>query len=699
VVSALQSPFTKSQITHFFRPPSRHSERSEESAFAGKAFFVNFFTFEADKVYIFTRYIVVIGGRTGRGKRANRRSPAEQMTDATNGTGAGKTFILEYSSPQFGSLKVPLRSESLAAYRFICSAEPHGVRRYEKLDHLGLLRAVHKSAHHSRWEYLMTQMYFVHFFDKESRSFGFSSRVSLSPTTEVSSVSEFLKSLILLYSYGHLWRTFEAERVWLQILRQRPKIRRAFYNGLPDDESRGYADSVLERENFYTLFKVMGLFLLEMGRREHRHQRAEGPHNFAMWIEILKSSFRSHPPGSTLDRAFRAFRHIRTISYTFLDLEFCQAFLKISPILLLQQLQSQPDEFLSDEAVSISKLLDDLGVMLFETLYGSPEVSAYKRLYFDEQMRKFERLVDRRGITFFYKDEHVLLQRLKQAKENDFGEVLRPDPMLKPFIRVRMLPNEYVGRSRCLWLKEEERLLALSAKAKVRYLVTPVPFRQNHGSILDVYLNEGATWGDKSTAAYRALHYIWDCYKSLRNYPGGLYEFSTEEAYRGLFAALMAHVFGASYRIRIEEATTPLDYPVSALYGQKDRRGWARVLNSEARKASFSSDRKWELTALKAVLSDEGRGIILACTGNVKLYDDSWRGVAEFDGVYLKVLRRSMHLTIIEAKRGIQRSSRQALNQLQESLGRLGVDPHSKRLKFHRRRGLAYVKACLPLPS
>jgi hypothetical protein len=604
--------------------------------------------------------------------------------------------LLEYSSPQFGSVKIPLHCESLAIYKFLCSAEPHGIRRYEKLDHLGVLRAVHKSAHHSRWEYLMTQMYFVDFFSKESRSFGFSSRVALSGGMELSSVSEFLKSVIFLYAYGHLWRTFEAERVWLQILKEQPRIWQVFYNGLPDDKCRQFADSVFERENFYVLFKLIGLFLLEMDRRERTSRRAQGPYNLDLWIEILKSSFQDHPPGSTLDRAFRAFRQIRRIAYTFLDLEFSQAFLKISPILLLQQVRSQPDEILSEEAVSISRLLDDLGVMLFETVYGSPEASAYKRVYFDEQLRRFRQLVGRRGVAFYSRNEHTLLQRLKQAKENDFGEV-SPDLVPKPFIRVSMLPNEYVSRSRCLWLQEENKLRASSGGTNVHYLVTPVPFHQNFGSILDVYLGDGPGWADKSTAVHSTLLYIGECYREFRNREL-LYEFCTEEAYRRMFVALLGQVFGTSYRIRLVEATTPLDYAVFALYGPKHWHKWSRTLASEARKSALSADRRWELASLKGILNKEEKGIILVCAGNVKLYDESWREIAEFDGVYLRLLRRSTHITIVEAKRGIQRSSRQALNQLRDSLNRLGVNSRSRRLTFQRRRGLAYVRAKLPLP-
>jgi hypothetical protein len=606
-------------------------------------------------------------------------------------------FLLEYSSPQFGSLKVPLRCESSAIYKYLSLKEPHGIRRYEKLDHLGVLRAVHKSAHHSRWEYLMTQMYFVHFFDKESRSFGFSSRVELGGGLEVSSVSEFLKSLVLLYAYGHLWRTFEAERVWLQILKQQSRIRKVFYKGLPDDESRRFAAAVLDGENFYALFKLIGLFLLEMERRKRTSSRAQSPYDFALWTEILKSSFKEHPPGSTLDRTFRAFRHIRTIAYTFLDLEFCQAFLKISPMLLLQQLRSEPDAFLSDGTASISRLLDDLGVMLFETVYGSPEASAYKRLYFDEQLRRFQELVERRGITFFCESEHALLQRIKQAKENDFGELPQPDVMPRPFIRLKMLPNEYVNRSRCLWLEEENRLRALSGAAKVRYLVTPVPFHENFGSILDLYLHDGATWADRSAGAYSTFLYVKECYKESCTLEG-MYEFCTEKACREVFVALLGHLLGPNYRIRIEEATSPLDYAVFALYGPKHWHKWTRTLASEARKASLSTDRRWELSCLKAVLGSEKKGIVLVCAANVKLYDESWRVTAEFDGVFFTFQKRATYITVIEAKRGIQRSSRRALSQLHESLGRLGIDSNSRHLKFWRRRGLAYVTAKLPFP-
>jgi hypothetical protein len=606
-----------------------------------------------------------------------------------------ESFQIDYSSPQLGSVKIPLRNESLSVFKFLAEAEPHGIGRFEKLDNLGVLRAAHKSAHHSRWEYMVTQMHLVHFFDQGDVAFGFSGRVRLKSGAEISSVSEFLKSLTLPYAYGHLWGTFEAERVWFEILKSQSAVWQTFLKGLPDDDCRNHAERVLKDEDCFSLFKILGLFMLEMERRAKIRQRPELDRQFRLWAEMLRGSFESQPQGSTLDRSLTAYRRIRTLAYTFLDLEFSQAFLKVNPILLFQQLKSEGDQLLSGEVTPVSRILDTLGSALFERLYASPEASALKRCYFDEQWRRVERLISKRGIAYFSKSEDALFQRLRQAKEHDFGEV-RLAGLRDPFLRIEMLPNAYVSRTPCQFYTEEKLLKSWSKSARVGYLVSPIPYENREGCMLDAFLQSGASWAERSTAFNCAVRFVRRCYSEWEHVPAG-FDFATADAFKTAFVKILEEIFGKRFKFRVEDGTSPLDYPVSVVRAGRTTAAWCRRLRSELKKSELPSDRKWELMCLGAIASGEERGILLVCSANIKVYDDHWREIAEFDGVYLRSLLRSLHLTLVEAKRGIQRTSGQALGQLKEALHRLGFAHESSKFKYGRRAGVAYVRSPCPL--
>jgi len=90
-----------------------------------------------------------------------------------------ETCVLDYSYPDFGLVSVPFYKESKEVIGFLEKAEDVGLRHFERLDHLGRLRDAHKSAHHSRWEYMFLQMYLFQEFRETGLSFRFSGGIKL----------------------------------------------------------------------------------------------------------------------------------------------------------------------------------------------------------------------------------------------------------------------------------------------------------------------------------------------------------------------------------------------------------------------------------------------------------------------------------------------------------------------------------------
>jgi hypothetical protein len=97
--------------------------------------------------------------------------------------------VITYEYPDLGHVEVVLQDESADIFRFLKSESRTGIEYFERLDQLGALRAVHKTAHHSRWEYMVLQMYLVQGL-KSSGAFGLSTSVKLTKLITVSSVEE-----------------------------------------------------------------------------------------------------------------------------------------------------------------------------------------------------------------------------------------------------------------------------------------------------------------------------------------------------------------------------------------------------------------------------------------------------------------------------------------------------------------------------
>src|SRR6266567_4048663 len=127
-----------------------------------------------------------------------------------------KTEEVKYSFPEIGPVQATLHCESAILYRYLeASGE---VERLEHLDHLGKIRAVHKSAHYSRWEYVMLQLYFIDALKEAAGIWGLSQEVPIKGH-RFSSAEELVKCWILLLNFSHLKGLFDSERVLFELLR------------------------------------------------------------------------------------------------------------------------------------------------------------------------------------------------------------------------------------------------------------------------------------------------------------------------------------------------------------------------------------------------------------------------------------------------------------------------------------------------
>src|SRR5437879_6555435 len=94
---------------------------------------------------------------------------------------------LQHSFPVIGQIEVPLHKESALIFEMLSRFPMAGAKHWQALDHLGELRNVLQCGHHSRYEYLVLQLYLIHFFKEKARGFGLSAGVTLPNGVQISS--------------------------------------------------------------------------------------------------------------------------------------------------------------------------------------------------------------------------------------------------------------------------------------------------------------------------------------------------------------------------------------------------------------------------------------------------------------------------------------------------------------------------------
>jgi hypothetical protein len=95
---------------------------------------------------------------------------------------------------------------------------------------------------------------------------------------------------------------------------------------------------------------------------------------------------------------------------------------------------------------------------------------------------------------------------------------------------------------------------------------------------------------------------------------------------------------------------------------------WWKAVWANSKSRKLATDRQHEVSILGKVLRKERRGSFVVCCANMRILDKNWLPIAEFDGLYLRIEKRSMRLKVIEAKRGISRRSEKGRHALSTKL-------------------------------
>lgn len=592
-----------------------------------------------------------------------------------------QTELITYEYPDLGRVEILLQNESADVYRFIKSEKSTGIEYFERLDQLGALRAVHKTAHHSRWEYMVLQMYLVQRL-KASGTFGFSTSVTLTKQHTVSSVEELLKSWILLNNYGHLLDTFEAERVWLELVLEGLLPQQTFLNCMPEDQSRSMAAKILEEEDLYGFHHLITLALLR--RIGERKQKLKA--TCSLWIEMVKAMLKAPKAGSKIERALTIFNAIRRASYVLLDMNRSTLFLRIDANNLLRNILENADRFLYDPEDDMNRTLRDMERLLFSEVYANAKSCAFTYEYVMGQKNRFRNIISKTGIDLYCRNYKTLTTQLNQAKISTFGKH-RALPRIRHTCRLNLLPDSWFERSECRFYTEQKKLHS-DANVNADFIITPTPYPEA-GSILDVFTKGQPSAAELSSIYCTLFEYVIECYQGWGE---RLIGYSAANPLRELFSQILRLYVGSELALRFAQGASPRDYHVDAMKKVKGKPSWIVDFRNDIQESGLTPDRKWELNALLRLLSRQRGELFLIAISNVHLYNPDGTRRVEWDGVFFDVERQNITMYVVEAKRGEARRSDKAKNALLDSLHRAGIRRNRRSLSVVKCEGFAYAR-------
>lgn len=272
-------------------------------------------------------------------------------------------MIINYQVPRLGMVSIELYK--LAEFTYQLLDKTGHIERMRRNPQLGVIRGVCEGAHHTRWEYVVTQLYLINKLKESKIKTGLSNDKPRIRNISVSG-AEILQIWILLFNAGHLLGTFSNERGLLMSIGTDKKISQAIRAGLPADQDiKQFFTKIVNKEDMYRLHEILAFFLLERLKRRCKKE--------ILLLEDILKLYRFEPSqgGERRRKLKNLFLRIRQAAYLYLDSNYSPVPIRfeIGPILFNFD-HYIPSLFSLDQS-PLSKSLESFENMIVDTFYLS----------------------------------------------------------------------------------------------------------------------------------------------------------------------------------------------------------------------------------------------------------------------------------------------------------------------------------------
>jgi len=585
-----------------------------------------------------------------------------------------KDAYQRYNLPGFGFVRIRLFRHSKRVFEFL---DGYGhIEQLHKIDQLGSIRRVLPGAHHTRYEYLMAQLAIItelcHLTGQLpaglSLARGRTTFGQLDGIDSPPSNGEVLQVLALLGNIGHLPGTFSSERAFLKFLRDHPKSRTAFRQGLPAEDRQAFSKAV-DRDKTHQFNYFIAAFLLN---RYRRRQDGDSVADFCQKIIRFFISPDLVNSDQSLAALWDLYRSLRRLTYLALDSHYAPVpfSLDLGPIFF------SLDHFLSDvfsQDSTFQGALQRIEGVLRDTVYMAPEQLINHAEVGNEVLLALENL-DSEPTTIGHlwtllgpnRKVNQLFQAAKSGGRGELGrrKIVQVSYDLDPALAPSVLPDPM----------EWERSARDSVGIRSGSFAADFDPGHRHLKVSAALANgmsRQAEWKATLGAARQVVEL------EARLISEGVQPSAPQATRNGidLLKFILPQALGPGRRCRLRTKPVVGVTPVIRCSGStraadlvKEYKGWA------ASSGFFDSDALNEIQILETTLRTISyRGALIAFAGSTEVIENEVL-VAEFDGIVVLLSRPvdQASLVIVEAK-NTSNGNTEADRQLRRRMSDLGV--------------------------
>jgi|GEM_PF-3386650 len=567
--------------------------------------------------------------------------------------------------PKIGKLKIELYGVAEQFYNIL---ENNGfINKLKRNAQLGVIQNVCEGAHHTRWEYVVTQLYLINCLQKRGpKNLGLGNN-SPKIGNALASGTEVLQTWVLLFNIGHMIGTFASEKGFLMHCKECKETQSIFLRGINDPEVKKFARFVIEHEKLFKAHQIIAFFILARLRGSHFDVISN--------CENIGKAYIIKPTKGVerLRKLKIAFSKLRALAILYLDSNYGYVPLTFDLNQVIFDFEKHSEEIFLKNDSEILRSIFTFQNLLTENFYMAPEV-----LYCHGKQARwcFEKLNEHltnptlHNIYNIFKEQSVVL--LKNWDHNEaynFRLWIDAQRSISPVFKkykensFEKTWNSNLPATRCQCTVEKsprENILAINIAIYKSVSPTTLPrlFSQLIGRLNSFQKHYNLLIKQKKTAnasghftiackemLLKVLHFLWG--KNLLFDPSEVS--STRELWFMESGSTKSSQIIDDYKSFLKEHSAP-------------------------------NDRIHELETLSAALKlIKHKGTVLATTSQiiVRKYND-YSDVTDLDGVAVLSDNKKLSLVIIESKNIKKGAVKAATRRINSTLTAMGIDEFNR---------------------
>lgn len=361
---------------------------------------------------------------------------------------------LSYNLPGYGFASCSLFD---TAAEFVTLFNRDGlIEKSKNTCQLGTMKYVYPGAHHTRYEYIFTQLMLI---GNITISKGKVQRnVELSLGSELKELKQFgikvtggdvMQCLAILSNIGHMYDTFTSAKLLTRLLQESRKNKTSFYEiykrNLPH-ELQGSFDAMLSMSNYYKLHHYHMVHLLK-GMIRVKKDEAICKLGIKLLTLLINSDLIEN---EATYRIFYLYKKIRKIAYLSIDMVYTPASFGANLSHMIYSIPSYIDDLFNEDS-PMNQALAQLEDIIHKQIYDSPMCILNTTRIEQEKYPSYSKIIN--GIENIFQ-----IRKLIEEKEEPYSNL---HSNAEPYILKKILPKSELFVSR---KNNEEELLNFDDK-------------------------------------------------------------------------------------------------------------------------------------------------------------------------------------------------------------------------------------------